>query len=619
MNRLRSNPLPVARLRDAIHSELDAVSDADLLERFARYADHAAFEVLLRRHGPMVYGVCRRVLADTDAEDAFQATFLVLIRKARSIRGGDRLGPWLYGVACRVAMNARSRRTRFAPTIAEAAEMIADPTVPTEIPDWLPILDAELAALPAKYRDALVLCELQGATRAEAARALGLREGTLSSRLARGRELLRKRLLKHGTLLPMGGLAALFSSHSVGRATIPLALFTQMAELAKVATGSATGVVPVGTARLTDEVLTNMFLNKLRATVGAALAMVLVAVGVTAAALPAGAPGPSPQEKGITKGVALPPTPPVSPSTPAAKKQIDRGTQRALQEVFPVPFADTGVVVSDRDALQGLWTFDRPKSGEAKIEKIQFLVVGDIWWEMERHNERADLVPLVAKIDSTKNPKWIDIGDLGPKSENLVHGIYELSGDKLRIGIVDGANKPRAAEFAQADDVSLTVLEFRREKLPPPAGEKALLGSWGEADLMAQGDGKAFRVSGPRLEILDAYLFAAVPSDDAGSQNSVWIGGRYTIDATKNPKWIDVELAAPFEDGKITKVYGCYEVAEGRVKMALGASGKRLLRPLELKASDNVLYFDLGRATKPLTGLRVTTDPIIPPATPKRY
>ena len=165
---------------------------------------------------------CSRIRAD--AEDAFQATFLVFVRKARTLRNGERLGPWLYGVAVRVALKARSRRARLAAQLVEGADMIADPDSPIETPDWLPVLDLELQALPTKYREPLVLCELRGASRAEAARALGIPEGTLSSRLARGRELLRRRLLKHGTLLPAGGLVALFTTNGIGRAAIPSAL-----------------------------------------------------------------------------------------------------------------------------------------------------------------------------------------------------------------------------------------------------------------------------------------------------------------------------------------------------------------------------------------------------------
>ena len=207
MTRLATHQLPAARLRAALDlGGLDTLPDADLLERFAGYGEHAAFDSLLRRHGPMVFGVCRRVLTNpADAEDAFQATFLVLVRRAGSLRRADRLGPWLYGVAFKVAAKARARAARLANRQTDATDMIPDPT--PEPPDWLPILDAELNALPAKYREPLVLCELQGASRAYAAKTLSIPAGTLSSRLTHGRDLLRKRLLKHGTLPARGRLA----------------------------------------------------------------------------------------------------------------------------------------------------------------------------------------------------------------------------------------------------------------------------------------------------------------------------------------------------------------------------------------------------------------------------
>ena len=194
MNRLRQH-MPEVRAV-AARSELDSRSDADLLDRFARYGEHAAFEVLLRRHAAVVHGVCRRMLANpADADDAFQATFLVLLRRAGSVRG-ERLGPWLYGVAVRVSLKARSLAARAAARHTEATDMIPDPSTPNDAADWLPILDAELAAIPAKYREPMVLCELQGLSRASAAKVLGIREGTLSSRLSRGRE--RWRCARHG-------------------------------------------------------------------------------------------------------------------------------------------------------------------------------------------------------------------------------------------------------------------------------------------------------------------------------------------------------------------------------------------------------------------------------------
>ena len=135
MNRLRSTP-PAVQLRDALNSAIDALPDSELLDRFARYADHPAFEVLVRRHGPMVFGVCRRMLGSSaDADDAFQASFLVLIRKARSLRRADRLGPWLYGVACRVALKVRFLEARRARLRTEVTDVIPDPTEPAEIPE----------------------------------------------------------------------------------------------------------------------------------------------------------------------------------------------------------------------------------------------------------------------------------------------------------------------------------------------------------------------------------------------------------------------------------------------------------------------------------------------------
>src|SRR5262249_49915225 len=156
------------------------------------------FAALLRRHGPMVWGVCRRLLPCThDAEDAFQATFLVLVRKADSVVPRGRVGNWLYGVAYRTALEARSaasrRRARELQTARPAHVTNEQPD-----PDLWALLDEELRRLPDNFRAAVVLCDLEGRTRKEAAQQLGWSEGTLSGRLARARELLAKRLTRRG-------------------------------------------------------------------------------------------------------------------------------------------------------------------------------------------------------------------------------------------------------------------------------------------------------------------------------------------------------------------------------------------------------------------------------------
>jgi RNA polymerase sigma factor (sigma-70 family) len=182
----------------------EELSDGQLLERFAQLGDQAAFTVLVRRHGPMVLGVCRRVLHHAhDAEDAFQATFLVLVHKARSLRQSNLLSSWLHGVAYRTALHARSRTARRSLHEREAARL--SPTASEREPVWkalLERLDEELACLPEKYRAPLVLCYLEGKTHAEAARFLGWPVGSMSARLARARELLRRRLQRREKSFP---------------------------------------------------------------------------------------------------------------------------------------------------------------------------------------------------------------------------------------------------------------------------------------------------------------------------------------------------------------------------------------------------------------------------------
>jgi RNA polymerase sigma factor (sigma-70 family) len=182
--------------------------DGALLESFLSTGDESAFEAIVARHGSMVLGVCRRLLGDRhDADDAFQATFLVLVKKARQLRDANRLGPWLYGVATRVATKARAREARHRELDRSVAVDVKSP--PDGWADWLdvrPILDAELGKLPAKLRDILVVCLLEGSTAEEAAHRLSCPLGTVKSRLARGRAVLRGRLAARG-LAPAAAMA----------------------------------------------------------------------------------------------------------------------------------------------------------------------------------------------------------------------------------------------------------------------------------------------------------------------------------------------------------------------------------------------------------------------------
>ena len=192
----------VLRQLDRLFGEgtLTGMGDGQLLERYLTRRDEDAFEALVDLHGPMVLGLCRRMLRDPrDIEDAFQATFLVLVRKAPAIRDRSLLSSWLYGVAFRVARRARTRTLRRRDREASVGELefSAEPDS-TARPDFDPTLDQELSRLPEKYRAPLVLCYLRGKTHDQAAAELRCPVGTVRSRLARGRDLLRKRLTRRG-------------------------------------------------------------------------------------------------------------------------------------------------------------------------------------------------------------------------------------------------------------------------------------------------------------------------------------------------------------------------------------------------------------------------------------
>ena len=232
-----------------------ALGEDRLLERFAAEGDGAAFEALVARHGPMVLGTCRRMLGDGhDVEDAFQATFLVLARRAGTIRDADRLGPWLHGVARRVARRARAqsarRRSVEGPGGEDRAIAATDGSV--EAAELRAALDEELGRLPEKYRAPLVLCYLEGLTHDEAAGRLRWPVGTVRSRLAGGRDRLRGRLARRG-LSPTAAPAALPILH------IPTPLMTTTVRLATMA-----GTPSAHVAALAKGAMIAMMISKLK-------------------------------------------------------------------------------------------------------------------------------------------------------------------------------------------------------------------------------------------------------------------------------------------------------------------------------------------------------------------
>lgn len=259
-------------------------TDAELLKCFAEFQDEAAFEALVRRHGPMVHGVCRRTLRDPhDIEDAFQATFLVLVRKASAIGRRELVGNWLYGVAYRVALKARvcAAKRRTHERQVEHMPELELPATWTDR-DLRQALDEEVHRLPKKYRSAVVLCYLEGKSNEEAAEQLRCPAGTVKSRLSRARDLLRDRFARRGLAMSAGAVASLLAQETAS-ASVPGLLVANTVQAALVVAAgeaAAAGVVPASVASLTEGVIHAMFLNKLKVAAAVMVAVSIVGSGV---------------------------------------------------------------------------------------------------------------------------------------------------------------------------------------------------------------------------------------------------------------------------------------------------------------------------------------------------
>src|SRR5262245_16151061 len=302
-----------ARLTAAIR-HLHAPGDGDLLTAFVLRRDPAAFAELVRRHGPMVLGVCRRPLGNAhDAEDAFQATFLVLARRAVRVAPREMVGNWLYGVAYRTALESQRMAARRRATEARLKTLPRPMVNPAPDPDLSAVLDQELSRLPDRLRLPVVLCDLEGRTRRDVARQLGIPDGTLSNRLSAARRLLAKRLTARGVTLPAAGLALVLTE--IGAAAVPATLLDSTVRTALSPAGSGTVHV------LTHEVVKAMYLTKLKTlTAVLAVAGALAGAGAWGSRAAMAEPQPKPPVSPVPK--AEPPAPP-----PDMKAVLDKAAE----------------------------------------------------------------------------------------------------------------------------------------------------------------------------------------------------------------------------------------------------------------------------------------------------
>jgi RNA polymerase sigma factor (sigma-70 family) len=271
-------PLAVALrrlLRVAQPQSKDQPSDGQLLQRFTDEHDESAFEAIVQRHGTMVWNVCRRVLANSsDADDAFQAAFLVLVRKAKQLAGGDSIAGWLHVVAHRISLDARSSAVRRRKHESQGSAMLqGDSPAGDQWSEVRQVLDDELRRLPEKYRAPLVLCYLEGKTNDEAADQLGWTRGTIAGRLSRARDVLRGRLARRGLALAPAVLVSTLAQNAA-TAAVPSPV---MNCTVKAALGHASASAPA--LSLAEGALRTMLITKIKTAAVVLTALTIVGTG----------------------------------------------------------------------------------------------------------------------------------------------------------------------------------------------------------------------------------------------------------------------------------------------------------------------------------------------------
>ena len=283
--RLKSMPtsplsVVIQRLRADFGPDGGGMTDGELLTRFVSSREDGALAALVRRHAPMVWGVCCRLLNNYhDSEDAFQATFLVLVRKAADVPR-QAVAIWLYGVARQTAVRVRATAAKRGRREKQVVNMPEPTVVEVRNADLQAVLDEELSHLPDHYQGVIVLCDLEGMTRKEAARQLAIPEGSVASRLARARVMLAKRLTQRGVVFSGGSVAAVLSAGSASASAPPALVASTIKAASLLAAGRAAGVISAKVAALTEGVVKAMFVTKIKSVLAVVLVVALALGGI---------------------------------------------------------------------------------------------------------------------------------------------------------------------------------------------------------------------------------------------------------------------------------------------------------------------------------------------------
>jgi RNA polymerase sigma factor (sigma-70 family) len=539
-----------------------SLSDERLLELFIDDNDEVAFEMLLRRHGPMVYDVCRRVLRNlTDAEDAVQATYLVLVRKAGTIAPRSMVGNWLHGVAYRTALKARAavqkrqKRERQVPAFAEPEA----PPEDTRLRDLQCLLDRELGRLSEKYRVPIILCDLERKSHKEAARQLGWPEGTLSVRLMRGREMLAKRLTRCGLSLSAASLVVLLSENAVS-ARMPGAIVSATVKAAgciTVGKAASAGLISAKVVDLMKGVLRAMLITKFKtaAVVSVLGAAILMGGGLTAYHFAVGkelafAPNDAiavevhqdpPQQQAVTRPVEVPPNgPETSPQIGAAKL---RGTWRVVSRESAshqtAPKEEKWIIGKESIVMsQGLIGIGKPPTGRQEATYR-------LWGDNDDPGPVPNGINLTLSVVVDKSP------DTEKTSEQQMtwRGIFGWDGDRLvlcfwqkpTLGL---PRRPTVIPITPIKEDGLLVLVLERiENATPTTDEEKLQGDWQMIDSVTNGE----KIEGENIAVLDWLMGAKFTFD--GNNVTIPMTERplqFRLDTSKSPKQISMRFQGNF-------------------------------------------------------------------------
>lgn len=458
----------IRQIREVV-APADEDTDAQLLARFIDERDEAAFAIIVRRHAAMIMSVCRRVTRDAqDADDAFQATFLVLVRKAAAVARRELLANWLYGVAHNTALKARAqtmRRRAREKRLAELPEPMAREARDDALAECL---DVELSRLPDKYRAPIVLCDLEGKSRKEAAALLGCPDGSLSSRLARGRTLLVKRLTRRGVAVSSAAITAVFEQMAAAAECAPTIVQATVHHALSIQSGVACAEVPPRVLALAEGMVKAMFMKKVR------LAALVITCGLIAAL------GLMYAQAGAGQGGERPKQPPMAAGK-NAEKNTTKADVEALQGKWHVVTAERfGMTWKNVDGefvnqTKGPMAF--PISVEAP-DTVAF--AGDeCTVEFRQGPGRTLVVKDTFTLDTARTPNWIT---LTADDGRLFLGIYALEGATVRMAWQYGRRRTqRPADFTTKkdidgdDDVEVWVLKRQSENRADKAKPKAKL------------------------------------------------------------------------------------------------------------------------------------------------